>query len=394
MHFTVITSELLKALSTVKKVVPTNPLVPILSNFLFVVKNGKLVITTSDLQTSMVTVLPVQDAKEGKIAVPTRHLVLTLGFLEENEPITFDFDTSNYSLALTSSKGKYKLACRSAEDFPELSLDFDASLSIDIEASLIKKALEQTMFAAGQSESRPELNGVNMMLKNGTIIFSATDGHQLARYKHTRFQLQTTSEKYENHQEESFTIPHKPLQLLVQQLALYKEKEYSMVNMAFDAHSVCFKKGPTHMRMRLADNEFRSYDNIIPTTTDLPKGVLTVDRDVLLKSLKMMAIYANKTHYIVKFKLGAKDTFEVSALDLSFANEAKEVHECAYQGEAFEIGFNTQLLITMFSKMIAKKVIIRLNGPKSNAYIVPKDMEAEEDLLLLLAPMALSTVDF
>ena len=64
MKFIVSSAALLKELNHINGVITTNPVVPILENFLFEVEDGKLIVTASDLQTSMITELEVE-AKEG-----------------------------------------------------------------------------------------------------------------------------------------------------------------------------------------------------------------------------------------------------------------------------------------------------------------------------------------
>ena len=58
--------------------ITTNPVVPILENFLFEISGGILTITASDLQTSMMTELEVESKEEGNIAMPAKILLETL----------------------------------------------------------------------------------------------------------------------------------------------------------------------------------------------------------------------------------------------------------------------------------------------------------------------------
>ena len=55
MKFIVNSAYLLKQLSNINGVITTNPVVPILENFLFELEKGGLTVTASDLQTSMIT---------------------------------------------------------------------------------------------------------------------------------------------------------------------------------------------------------------------------------------------------------------------------------------------------------------------------------------------------
>jgi DNA polymerase-3 subunit beta len=73
MKFVVSSSVLLKQLSAISGVITTNPIVPILENFLFQISDGKLTITASDLQTSIIAEMPIETRDNGSIAVPAKY---------------------------------------------------------------------------------------------------------------------------------------------------------------------------------------------------------------------------------------------------------------------------------------------------------------------------------
>jgi DNA polymerase III subunit beta len=88
MKFFVSSSVLLKQLSAISGVITTNPIVPILENFLFQINDGKLTITASDLQTSMITEMDIDSRDNGSIAIPAKILMDTLKGLPE-QPVQF-----------------------------------------------------------------------------------------------------------------------------------------------------------------------------------------------------------------------------------------------------------------------------------------------------------------
>ena len=119
MKFIVSSSYLLKQVSAINGVITTNPVVPILENFLFEIKSGTLTITASDLQTSMITEIEVEAKEDGSIAIPARILMETLRNLPE-QPVTFSIDSDTYSIEINSDNGRYKLSGENATDFPKL----------------------------------------------------------------------------------------------------------------------------------------------------------------------------------------------------------------------------------------------------------------------------------
>ena len=102
MKFIVTSSALLKELQNINGVITTNPVVPILENFLFEIESGKLTITASDLQTSMITEIEVEAKETGSIAVPAKILLDTLKNLPE-QPVTFSISLKDLSLFAEAS---------------------------------------------------------------------------------------------------------------------------------------------------------------------------------------------------------------------------------------------------------------------------------------------------
>ena len=117
MKFVVSSSELLKHLATISGVIASNPIVPILENFLLELDEGNLTITASDMQTVMMTEAQVESTDKGSIAVPAKLLMETLRSLPE-QPITVNLDEDSFGVELVTSNGRFKLAGENPLDFP------------------------------------------------------------------------------------------------------------------------------------------------------------------------------------------------------------------------------------------------------------------------------------
>jgi len=170
MKFIVNSAYLLKQLSNINGVITTNPVVPILENFLFELEKGSLTVTASDLQTSMITELNVESKEKGNIAVPARILLDTLKNLPE-QPVTFSIDESTYAIEIISDNGRYKLSGENATDFPKVpnvSNDFSAEISSEV----LARAVNNTIFATSNDELRLNLTGVYVQLFNDNIFIN------------------------------------------------------------------------------------------------------------------------------------------------------------------------------------------------------------------------------
>jgi DNA polymerase-3 subunit beta len=181
MKFIVSSASLLKQLTNIHGVITTNPVVPILENFLFEIENGVLTITASDLQTSMITELEVEAKESGSLAVPAKILLETVKKLPE-QPVTFSIDEDSYTIEISSDNGRYKLAGENASDFPKMP-EVTEGVTVDIASEVLSSAITRTIFATSNDELRLSMTGVYFALSNTNATFVATDGHRLVRYR-------------------------------------------------------------------------------------------------------------------------------------------------------------------------------------------------------------------
>ncbi len=371
MKFIVNSSYLLKQLSYINGVITTNPVVPILENFLFEIDKSRLTVTASDLQTSMITEITVESKERGNIAVPARILLDTLKNLPD-QPVTFSIDDSTYSIELSSDNGRYKLSGENATDFPKVpavSNDFSAQISSEV----LARAINNTIFATSNDELRPAMTGVYVNLGEKNTTFVATDGHRLVRYRRTDVKSDTGN---------TIIIPRKALNLLKSTLP----SENTDVMIDFNTANAFFKFGTIRMICRLIDERFPDYENVIPSTSTIK---MTISRADFLSSLKRISIYANKTTHQVRLKITGSQ-LQVSAEDLDFSNEANERLSCEHEGEDIEIGFNARFMIEMLSNLDTDQIKLNMSAPNKAGVILPVEKDKSEDILMLVMPVMLN----
>ncbi|AKP50028.1 DNA polymerase III subunit beta [Cyclobacterium amurskyense] len=371
MKFIVSSSSLLKHLSAINGVVTTNPVVPILENFLFEILDSKLTVTASDLQTSMMTEIEVEAKEDGNIAVPAKILIETLKNLPE-QPVTFSIDKETYSVEISSDNGRYKLAGENATDFPRIPSVTNAS-TVEMSTDVLSSAIANTIFATSNDELRPAMTGVFINLSSTNTTFVATDGHRLIRYRRVDIASPEAT---------SIIVPRKALNLLKSTLPT----ENVPVSVEFNTSNAYFKFNNIKMICRLIDERFPDYENVIPADNN---NDMVINRQEFLGSLKRIAIYANKTTHQVRLKLTGSE-LQISAEDLDFSNEANERLSCEHEGEDIEIGFNAKFLVEMLNNISAKEVTLKFSAPNRAGLILPSDLNENEDILMLVMPVMLS----
>jgi DNA polymerase-3 subunit beta len=371
MKFIVSSASLLKQLNHINGVITTNPVVPVLENFLFEINSGQLTITASDLQTSMITALEVEAKDNGKIAVPAKILMETLRRLPE-QPVTFSIDEDTNAVEISSDNGHYKLSGENASDFPKIP-EVSGGYSVDISSDALAHAISNTIFATSNDELRPAMTGVYINLSDSNTTFVATDGHRLIRYR----RVDVTAD--ENH---SIIIPRKALNLLKTTLP----SENSNVTIDFNPSNAFFQFDSIKMICRLIDERFPDYDNVIPVDNE---NLVTISRTELLNSLSRIAIYANRTTNQVRLKIVGSE-LQISAEDLDFSNEANERLSCEHEGDDIEIGFNARFLIEMLNHLDSDDIVLQLSEPNRAGLIIPKEKVDSEDILMLVMPVMLN----
>ena len=373
MNFIVSSTYLLKNLNSISGVITSNPVVPILENVLFEIENGNLLITASDLQTSVLVELQVESKEDGSVAIPAKILIETLKNLPE-QPVTFSIDEQNYNIEINSDNGRYKLAGENSADFPKVPEVNDGYSSV-LDSSVLHSAISNTIFSTSTDELRPAMTGVFFKLSSQSCSFVSTDGHRLVKYIRTDVKGDEV--------EHDMILPRKSLNLLKSILPTEKSSE---IKLEFNAANAFFSYENVKMVCRLIDERYPDYENVIPSDNS---NIITLDKSDILSSLKRISIYANKTTNQVRLKITGSEIL-ISAEDLDFSNEANERISCEHDGDDIEIGFNAKFLIEMLSNLNSEKISFKLSEPNKAGLIVPGEISDEEDITMLVMPVMLN----
>ncbi|WP_028296750.1 DNA polymerase III subunit beta [Olivibacter sitiensis] len=373
MRFIVSTSTLLKQLLAVNGASSSSTVLPILENFLFEIKENILTISATDLQTSMITSLQVESKEEGKVAVPAKILIEILKTLPD-QPIAFSVDIDTYAIEISAGDGKYKLSGENADDFPKIPVVENPS-AVAMPASVLLEAVNKTIFAVSNDELRPAMTGVLCQLTPQNTTFVSTDAHKLVRYRRSDVRSEASA---------SLILPKKALTLLKNSLPA----DDVSVSVEYNNTSAFFRFGNISLICRLIDERYPDYEAVIPQVNP---NKLTIDRSVLLNTLRRVVIFANKTTHQVRLKITGSELY-ISSEDLDFSNEAHERLSCQYEGEDMEIGFNAKFLIEMLNNMDGEEVVLEMSTPNRAGLLLPALQEDGESLLMLVMPVMLNNM--
>jgi len=373
MKFIVASGELQKALQVVSGVISSSQSRPILENFLFELDNETLKVTASDGETTLITSLGVKSDDSGKLAVPAKifqDLIKTFG----DQPLTFSVKESESGegglLEILDEKDNYEVALDNAEDYPELP-EFDAAQKVTLASGVLADALANTLFATSNDSLRPVMTGVLFQFTEKETNFVSTDSHRLVVYKRADV---TNKEAVE------FIMPKKPLAIFKNILSSSNEE----VTIEFNENMAKFTFGENIWICRLIDGKYPNYSAVIPKENP---NVLTVNRNLLLSSIRRASILSNKSTNQVRFKLSG-NILHLHAEDTEYANKADMNIPCDYKGEDINIGFSSKFLTEMLSVLGSEDITMKMSQPNRPGIVEPVDgLDENEHILMLSMPV-------
>jgi len=375
MKFVVSSTELLSHLSALSKVISSKSTMPILDNFLFQLSETELTITASDLESTLITSLGLDNIEgEGAIAVPAKLIIDSLKEFPE-QPLTFHIDDNSFNVEILSDNGKFSIMGQNAEDFPEQpALDAEGTASIDVNHVVLQKGIEKTLFATADDELRPVMNGIYIELTPDYMSFVASDAHKLVRYRRNDAKAEFES---------SFILPKKPASLLK---SLLPKEEFD-VKVEFDDKNAFVTLSNYKLICRLVEGNYPSYNSVIPTNNP---NKMNIDRLNFLNTIKRVSVFSNQASNLVKLNIN-DNQLVVSAQDIDFSISAVERLNCEYEGDEIEIGFKSTFLQEILTNISSGDIVVEMSDPTRAGLLLPADAaDEDEDMLMLLMPMMIN----
>ncbi|MBL7900687.1 MAG: DNA polymerase III subunit beta [Bacteroidia bacterium] len=372
MNFVVSASTLLKHLKAIGGVLNTNNSIPILDCFLLELNKNELILSASDMETTITSSIKIESTSTGSIAIPAKTLMDALANLPE-QPISFIIDKAKHSVKLKTETGDYNISGLNGEEFPKMP-GLESQVSLVIKSDVLFNAINKTIFATGNDDLRPVMSGVYCQFSETNSIFVATDAHKLVRYTRNDAKAGTSA---------SFIMPKKPLNVLKTLLTGVDDA----VKVEFNKINALFSFGNVNLVCRLIDGKYPNYEAVIPKQNP---NKLTVDRSAFLGALKRVSVFSNKATHQIRLKVTGSQ-LRISAEDLDFANEGHELLTCTYIGEDMEIGFNSRFLVDMVSNLDCDEIVIEMSAPNRAGIILPSNnANPAEDILMLVMPVMLN----
>lgn len=373
MNFIVSSTALLSHLQSIGRVINSKSSLPILENFLLKVQGNTLSLTASDLETTLVTSLEVENASgDICLAVNAKLLMDSLKEFAE-QPLQFDIDEGNLAVVVKTANGNYNFIGLRGDEYPELPVLGDDAQTLTMPVEVLANGVSKAVFATADDDLRPTMTGIFFDIKPEDVTFVATDAHKLVRLKNMAVKSGVDA---------SFILPKKPAGLLKAVIA----KEVGDVEISFDQKNIAFRLPSYTMVCRQIEGRFPNYNGVIPQNNPYR---LIIDRVSLMNAAKRVFAFSNQGTGLIKLAI-SNNQLVVSAQDIDFSTSAEETLVCQYEGNDITIGFKAPFLIDILNNISSSDIVMALADPSRAGVILPFENEADEDLLMLLMPMLLS----
>jgi DNA polymerase-3 subunit beta len=340
---------LLKPLQAVAGIVERRHTLPILANVLLEHRDGRLYVTATDLEMQITAHTEWTGRETQSITVGARKLQDLLRALPESSLL--NVDTSGSKLTVRAGRSRFNLQALPAGDYPRMGVAQDQQQSLTLPQRDFRALLRSVEFAMAQQDIRYYLNGMLLVVDNGSLQAVATDGHRLSWAS-----LAVPGE----YQRQEVILPRKTVVELGKLLA----ESDDPVTIDILATQVRLRFGNVELTSKVVDGKFPDYNRVIPTGHG---KIIVLDRAGFLATVQRAAILSNEKFRGVRIVL-APQTLKISCTNTE-QEEAEEELEVAYQGDALDIGFNVTYLLDVLQNLGSEKVQLAFGDANSSALV-------------------------
>ena len=227
MNITIDREILLENLNVISRGLPSKTPMPILTGIKLEATNTDIYMTSSNTDISVEVLISdssLEIIEPGKTVIPGRFFIDIIRKINSKRVNLYIQDDK--ILVIRADRGEYKLHIMDIMDYPNI--DFVCLENpLELDASILKSLIRETVFATATSEKKPILTGVNFKHTQGSLVATATDS----------FRLSQKIISIENYNDFNITIPNKSLDELLKAIDQYDEK----VNLYFANNKMLVK---------------------------------------------------------------------------------------------------------------------------------------------------------
>lgn len=367
-------NQFLTELTPMQGIVERKTTIPVLAHILLRAEDGRLHISATDLDVSLISWCEADVAADGAIAVQAKKFMEIIRAVTADE-VHLSLEEPR-ELTIKAGASRFKIHGLPADDFPTLP-QVEEEYRVEIPFPEMRRMIGKVLFAVSSEESRFQLNGALLELGEGRLELVATDGHRLALVE-TRIEGLAPSGGLggSGDSKDSVLVPRKALQ----ELQRFESEE--TIGYRRGEHHLSFRLGQRELVCRILEGTFPDYERVIARDND-KKAVF--DRRDLAAAVKRVALLTGERARAVRLAF-APDEMVVSAVNPDLG-EATERVACDYDGPEFKLGINPDYLEDFLAAVDDEKVRLELKDENTQTVGYPASDSEDGRYLCVIMPM-------
>lgn len=375
MRFIIQRDKLMTSIQDVMKAISARAAIPILTGMKIEVNQQGITLTGSDSDISIESYTPaeedgmvyVEEIETGSIVIQARYFPDIIRKLPEK---TVEIYTdSNFNVTIRSGNAEFNLNGQDADEYPQLP-KLQVENSFEIDTTVLKGLIHQTVFAISTMETRPILTGVKISLKDSNLNFTATDSHRLASKE---IFLEGVNLELSN-----IVIPGKSLNELYKILNDTEDTiEVSATN-----NLILFRTKHLYFLSRLLDGNYPETSRLIP---DEGQTILHAKTRDLIQTIDRASLLAKEEqNNVVKLTTKENQVIEITSNSPEVGQVAEEISIQDIKGEELKISFSAKYMLDALRAIENEEVTIDFTGAMRPFVIRPTN---EEKIIQLITPV-------
>ncbi|MFC1609075.1 DNA polymerase III subunit beta [Patescibacteria group bacterium] len=374
--------NLKKAIFNIEKISNKQTSLPILKNIMLKAKDGKLFFYATNLEIGIISNVRAKVIKDGEFSIPARLLSDFVNNLpEKSSNIEISLEGGTF-LSVNSGKHSAKIKGLTCEDFPIIPKPVGKYM-FSVNNSTLREAISKVIGCVSNNDTRIEFTGVNVSLDGSDLYFAATDSFKLAESRIVLSDENVDIERIDELKSSPVIIPVNALFELNRVIG----GESGDTEVLIENNQIFFNvSGEILIVSKLINGKYPNYKQIIP---DNFKTELVINKDELLKSIRIASVFTNNNAKEVNLNIKAlEEILVIEAKFQDFGENKTELKPIKVSGDDQDIILNPRYIIDGLNSISSSEVLILLNDNISPvAFRSIDDNKVNEEYIYIMMPI-------
>lgn len=346
MKLSITKGTFLDGLKDVQSVIPAKAVNQMMQNVLLEAADGKLVLTTTDLDMTVRREVKCEVEEPGATTLPAKTLFSAIA--KATDGIVNVSADENDIAVVNAARSRYRFTGKPMVNFPRIALE-EENYQYTVEKAVLHEMIRKVAYAVSQDETRRPLRGVLFSFKDQKLTMVATNGKRMAMVEQElEFPAGT---------DRDVIVPAKAINEINK--SLEGEGEVKIVlrntNIAFELEGMTIYS-------KLIDDKYPNYRLVIPT--NVPNEV-KLDRQEFINAIERVSVFGNDRSASLTFE-GNTLFVRSSSSDIGELNDELSIK---YLGEKIEVSFDPAYLLDPLKAIDDDEITIKMLDGSTAAVI-------------------------